>query len=293
MRNIEFTIITGLSGAGKTEALRCFEDMGYFAIDNLPPNLIPKVVELLRLPGAKVKKVALVIDVRGREYFAKVLDTLRELKTMNVHHQILYLEASDSAIIQRFKQTRRRHPLAEGGEVIDGIKMERDLLAELKEVAAMVIDTTGLQPAQLKEKIRDQFIGAPAKVGLQISVVSFGFKYGVPLDADMVMDVRFLPNPHYVPKLRRLTGESAAVREYVLDRPVTRNFLRRFEGMLGYLFPHYIKEGKTHFTIALGCTGGAHRSVAIASDVQRFLKDKGYQVVVRHRDIAREFQERE
>lgn len=289
MKDLEFTIITGLSGAGKSEAIRCFEDMGYFCIDNLPPTLIPKVAELLSLPGSKVRKVALVVDVRGREYFNKVWDVLRELKGMQINQQILYLEASDDTLVKRFKETRRRHPLAEGGEVIDGIKRERDLLSSLKEAADMVIDTTGVATYELKEKIRSQFVGGPAKKGLLISVISFGYKYGVPMDADLVMDVRFLPNPHYVDELSRLTGEDEEVHQFVLDRPVTKSFLKKFESLLSYLMPHYIKEGKTHFTIALGCTGGTHRSVTLAEEVRRFLKDKGYTVIVRHRDIGREF----
>lgn len=290
MKDLEFTIITGLSGAGKSEAIRCFEDMGYFCIDNLPPTLIPKVAELLSLPGSKVRKVALVVDVRGREYFDKVWDALRELKGMQIGHQILYLEASDDTLVKRFKETRRRHPLAEGGEVIDGIKRERDLLSSLKEAADMVIDTTGVATYELKEKIRSQFVGGPAKKGLLISVISFGYKYGVPMDADLVMDVRFLPNPHYVEELSRLTGEDEEVRQFVLERSVTKSFLNKFESLLSYLMPHYIKEGKTHFTIALGCTGGTHRSVTLAEEVQKFLKHKGYNVIVRHRDVGRGFE---
>lgn len=288
MKDLEFTIITGLSGAGKSEAIRCFEDMGYFCIDNLPPTLIPKVAELLSLPGSKVRKVALVVDVRGREYFNKVWDALRELKRMQISHEILYLEASDDTLIKRFKETRRRHPLAEGGEVIDGIKRERDLLSSLKEAADMVIDTTGIVTYELKDKIRSQFVGGPVEKGLLVSVISFGYKYGVPLDADLVIDVRFLPNPHYVDELSRLTGEDEEVRHFVLERSVTKSFLKKFESLLSYLMPHYIKEGKTHFTIALGCTGGTHRSVTLAEEVQKFLKDKGYNVIVRHRDVSRE-----
>lgn len=290
MKDLEFTIITGLSGAGKSEAIRCFEDMGYFCIDNLPPTLIPKVAELLSLPGSKVRKVALVVDVRGREYFNKVWDVLRELKGMQINQQILYLEASDDTLVKRFKETRRRHPLAEGGEVIDGIKRERDLLSSLKEAADMVIDTTGVATYELKEKIRSQFVGGPVKKGLLVSVISFGYKYGVPMDADLVIDVRFLPNPHYVDELSRLTGEDEEVREFVLKRPVTKSFLKKFESLLSYLMPHYVKEGKTHFTIALGCTGGTHRSVTLAEEIQKFLKDKGYNVIVRHRDVGREFE---
>lgn len=289
MKNLEFTIITGLSGAGKSEAIRCFEDIGYFCIDNLPPTLIPKVAELLSLPGSKVRKVALVVDVRGREYFDKVWDALRELKGVQIGYQILYLEASDGTLVKRFKETRRRHPLAEGGEVIDGIRRERELLSSLREAASMVIDTTGIATYELKDKIRLEFVRGPArKEGLLISVISFGYKYGVPMDADIVMDVRFLPNPHYVEELSGLTGEDEEVRQFVLKRSVTKNFLKRFESFLSYLMPHYIKEGKAHFTIALGCTGGTHRSVTLAEEVQKFLKDKGYNVIVRHRDVGRE-----
>jgi len=287
---LEFTIITGLSGAGKSEAIHCFEDMGYFCIDNLPAALISKVAEMLALPGSKARKVALVIDVRGGEYFDTLWDALRELKAMQIKYQILYLEASDETLVKRFKQTRRRHPLAKGGEIIDGIRRERKLLKSLKERAHLIIDTTGIPTYELKDKIRSHFLGEAVQKELLVSVISFGFKYGVPLDADLVMDVRFLPNPHYVEPLARLTGEDEAVRKFVLERLVTQQFMKKFESMLAFLMPHYVKEGKAHFTIALGCTGGTHRSVTLAEEIQKFLRDKGYNVMLRHRDIGRELE---
>lgn len=290
-QNIEVVIISGLSGAGKSHAIHCFEDMGYFCIDNLPPSLIPKVSDLLSIPGSRMRKVALVIDVRGGALFEEVWDVLRELKGKQIDYRILYLEASDDALIRRFKETRRRHPLAEGGQVIKGIKRERELLASLRDAADLVIDTSGIAVHDLKEKIKHDFLVEPMGKGLSVSVVSFGYKYGLPMDSDMVIDVRFLPNPYYVESLKKLTGEDEEVQKFVLERKETKNFLKSMKSFLAFLMPHYAKEGKTYFTIALGCTGGAHRSVTLAREIQQFLKEKGFNVVIRHRDIGREHTE--
>lgn len=284
---MEIVIITGLSGAGKSEAIRCFEDMGYFCIDNLPPALISKVVELCSLPGSKIENVALVMDVRGRAFFDTLANALSELKNKNIPHQIIFLEASDGELIKRFKETRRRHPLAEGGEIVEGIKKERHLLEALRGSADIVIDTTDLEAFELRDKIRSSFLGAQKRKGILITVVSFGYKYGVPLDADLVVDVRFLPNPHYVEELHVKTGEDKAVKDYVLKRKETQVFLEKFKDLLVFLLPYYLTEGKTHLTIALGCTGGAHRSVVLADEIEKFLKEKGYNIAVRHRDIKR------
>jgi UPF0042 nucleotide-binding protein len=284
----EVVIITGVSGAGKTQAIRSFEDMGYFCIDNLPPTLIPKVAELVFLPGSRVKRIALVIDVRGGELFDAVWDTLRELKAKQIDYKILFLDASDETVIKRFKETRRRHPLTEDGDIMLGIKRERELLTSLRESADLIIDTTDTPAYMLKDKIRTEFMVENPRTAMNVSVVSFGYKYGLPMDADLVVDVRFLPNPHYIEKLKNLTGEDKKVRQFVLDRPVTKDFLKRLETFLKFLMPHYVKEGKTHITIALGCTGGNHRSVVLANEIKNFLKETGYNVVLRHRDIGRE-----
>lgn len=287
IEKLEFTIITGLSGAGKTEAVRCFEDMGYFCIDNLPSTFIPKLAELCSLPGSRIGKVALVCDVRGGEFFDALFEALRELKSRDIGYQILFLEASDEELVKRFKETRRRHPLAEGGELIEGIHKERQLLESFRGRADMIIDTTNLEAYELRDKIRSSFLGRQKRKAILTTVISFGYKYGVPLDADLVMDVRFLPNPHYIEELRAYSGEDERVRDFVLKRKETQAFLRKFRDLLAFLLPYYISEGKTHLTIALGCTGGTHRSVVLANEIEKFLGEKGYNVVVRHRDVKR------
>ncbi|MFH1736747.1 MAG: RNase adapter RapZ [Actinomycetota bacterium] len=286
--SVEFVIITGLSGAGKSQAMHVFEDLGYFCIDNLPPALIPRVAELVALPGNRRSKVALVIDVRGGKFFDALWDSLRDLKAMQIEYRIMFLDASDETLVSRFKETRRRHPLAKGGEVSEGVARERTLLSDIKEAANVVIDTSGLASQQLKQKIVSRFRPGTFKTALAITVLSFGYKFGVPMDADIVMDVRFLPNPYYEDKLRHLTGENKRVKKFVLDRPVAVNFLKKSDSLLTLLLPNYAREGKTHFTVALGCTGGRHRSVALAEEVSAFLKGKGYNVILRHRDIIRD-----
>ena len=289
---MEFTIITGLSGAGKTEAVRCFEDMGYFCIDNLPPTLILKMAELCSLPGSKIKKVALVSDVRGGEFFDALSEALRELKKKNINRQILFLEASDETLVKRFKETRRRHPLARGGQIIEGIRKERELLGQLRGQADMIIDTSGSAAYELRDKIRTSFLGPQKRKGILITVVSFGYKYGVPMDADLVLDVRFLPNPNYIPDLQPLSGEDKKVKDFVLMREETKEFLQKYLDLLAFLLPHYVSEGKSHLTVALGCTGGTHRSVVLAEETRKFLRKKGYNVIVRHRDIGRDLEAR-
>ncbi len=287
-QNIEFAIITGLSGAGKSEAIKCFEDMGFFCIDNLPPSLIPKMAELCTLPGSKVRQVAMVCDVRGREFFDALLGELQKLKAQEVKYTILFLEASDEVLIKRFKETRRRHPLAEEGAIVDGIHQERHIMEQLRGQANLVIDTSNLAPFELKDKIRTAVLKKDKqKKGIMITVMSFGYKYGMPLDADLVIDVRFLPNPHYIESLRHFDGTNENVCEFVLDRAESQTFLRKFKSLLAFLLPRYVSEGKTHLTVAIGCTGGTHRSVAIAEEIAKFLRDKEYNVVLRHRDVKR------
>lgn len=285
MQEVEVTIITGLSGAGKSEAIRCFEDMGYFCIDNLPPKLILDIADLGSHPGSKIRKIAVVSDVRGGRFFEDLSESLKELKRRGIPYQILFLEASDEVMVKRFKETRRRHPLSVDGRVIDGIQKERKLMETLRGEADMIIDTSDLEAYELRDKIRSSFLKEEKKKGLLITVISFGYKYGIPLDADLVMDVRFLPNPHYIEELRQLTGLDKKVKKFVLNRRETKLFLRRFHNLLAFLLPHYISEGKTHLVIALGCTGGEHRSVALAEETSKFLLKQGYNTVVKHRDI--------
>lgn len=286
--NIEFAIITGLSGAGRSEAIKCFEDMGFFCIDNLPPSLIPKMAELATLPGSKVNQVAVVCDVRGGEFFDDLLEELRKLKEQRITYQILFLEASDEVLVKRFKETRRRHPLSEEGAIVEGIHRERRIMEQLRGQANIIIDTSNLAPFELKDKIRTAILKQDKqKKGIMITIMSFGYKYGMPLDADLVMDVRFLPNPHYIEALRDFDGTNEKVCDFVLNRSESRTFIKKFTGMLAFLLPRYVAEGKTHLTIAIGCTGGKHRSVAIAEEAAKFLREKDYNVVVRHRDYKR------
>lgn len=287
IRPARFVIVSGLSGAGKTEAIHCLEDIGFFCVDNLPPTLIPKFAELCLQSGGRVSRVALVVDIRGGEFFEKVHEGLAELDELGLPYEILFLEASDEALVRRFKESRRRHPLRPHGEVLEGIREERSKLQELRGRAHKIIDTSSLTVRQLKEEIAHLYGEAADEPRLTIAVVSFGYKYGLPMDADLIMDVRFLPNPHYVPALRPLTGNDPEVQEFVMRWPVTAEFIGRFASLLEFLIPYYIKEGKTTLMLAIGCTGGMHRSVTLANHLGRLLKEKGHRVVVRHRDLEK------
>lgn len=283
-QEVKFVIITGISGAGKSEAVHCYEDLGYFCIDNLPPQLIPKMAEMCILPGSKIGKVAVVSDIRGREFFSEFFSALEELREKKINYKILFLEASDEALVKRFKETRRRHPLFKEGAILDGITRERELLHDIKAASDTVVDTSTFTAAQLREHLRSAIVGKRQKSGLIITVYSFGFKYGIPLDADIVMDVRFLPNPHYIDELRDLDGEHRPVKDFVLKNRTSKAFLRKFFALLDLVIPQYVEEGKSHLAIAIGCTGGMHRSVVLASETARHLKDLHYNVMVRHRD---------
>jgi UPF0042 nucleotide-binding protein len=285
---LQFVIITGLSGAGKSQAIDSFEDAGYFCVDNLPPQLVPTMVDLFRREGSKVDRVAIVSDVRGGEYFGRLEQLLDELRERGVEHTLVFLEASNEALVRRFKETRRRHPAAEGGRVIDGIRRERRLLAPLRERATLVIDTSDISIHELKARLNKDIIQHSRRTNIVFAVVSFGYKFGIPIDADLLFDVRFLPNPHYDLRLRPLTGLDAEVRDFVLASPDTGEYLEHLLGMLDFLFPRYAAEGKAHLTIGVGCTGGRHRSVAIAQLIGDRYEKQGYYTVVRHRDIARD-----
>ena len=284
--NIEFLIVTGMSGAGKSQATHALEDLGFFCVDNLPPALVTKFAEIVRESQGRVRRVALVMDVRGGEFFNSLDQAIAALAGMGIRAQILFLDASDEVLVRRFEETRRKHPL--GGSILDGIRSERRRLEPLKERAHKVIDTSALTARELREELAEAFVRTSADRVLTVGVTSFGYKYGVPIDADLVFDVRFLPNPHYVETLRALPGSSPEVREYVLRSEDTREFQRRLHDMLGYLLPRYTAEGKSHLTIAVGCTGGKHRSVVVGEDLARFIRSLGYTVRLKHRDVRKE-----
>lgn len=285
-KHVQFVLITGLSGAGKTEAIRAFEDIGYFCIDNLPPMLIPKVAELCQQTEGKVQRVAVVSDIRGGAFFDHLIEALEELERVGFDYCIVFLEASRETLIRRFKETRRRHPLAPEGSIVDGIETEIQRLEEIRGKADLILDTTSMTPRMLREEIATRFLERQEE-RLQVSIISFGFKHGVPLDADLIFDVRFLPNPHYVPSLSPMTGNDNPVKEYVFRWPISQRFYEKLEDMIGFLLPLYGKEGKSQLIIGIGCTGGQHRSVAIANRLGEFVRSQGYQVIVRHRELGR------
>ncbi|WP_270345668.1 RNase adapter RapZ [Enterococcus thailandicus] len=280
--NLQLVIITGMSGAGKTVAIQSFEDMGYFCIDNMPPRLIPKFWELIKESG-KVTKMALGVDLRSRSFFEEIQKMLIEIvNTDFIDTSILFLDASDEELVARYKETRRTHPMAMDGLVTEGIRKERAILNELKVQASVVIDTTTMTPRQLREKIIATF-KTQEDQDFRIEFVSFGFKYGLPIDSDIVMDVRFLPNPHYIPELRPLTGMDQPVYDYVMSFTETEDFYSQFLHLLETVLPGYVKEGKSSLTVAIGCTGGQHRSVALTERLSKALSEN-YKVNVTHRD---------
>jgi RNase adapter protein RapZ len=280
------TIITGLSGAGRSEAARCLEDLGYFVVDNLPPALLPKMAELGSRPGGP-GRVAIVLDVRGGVFFGELSKALTQLADLSVPARILFLEASDQDLVNRYESTRRRHPLAPADRVVEGIRKERTMMEGLRGEADLIIDTSGLTPHELRDRIRDAFAEVPPEQSLQVSLVSFGYKYGAPRDADLVIDCRFLPNPHWVDDLRPLPGTDERVKTYVKGQQTYREFMRRLRSLLGFTLPGYLAEGKSYLTIAIGCTGGRHRSVVIAEDLAQFFRDNGLTPSVDHRDVDR------
>lgn len=284
-RAVNLLIITGMSGAGKTVAVQSLEDLGFFCVDNLPPILIPKFAELIKQSGGGIERVALVIDLRGREFFENLFGEIDKLSEMEgITFQILYLDANDQTLVTRYKETRRRHPLSPNGSPLEGIHLERKILQEIKGRASQIIDTSQLKPVQLREIIINQYSQQSSQ--LTINVLSFGFKYGIPIDADLVFDVRFLPNPHYVDDLRPKTGCDAEVSNYVMKWSETQEFLTKLLDFLSFSIPHYQREGKSQLVIGIGCTGGKHRSVAITEYIgQHFSKE--YSVRVTHRDMEK------
>ena len=280
------TIITGLSGAGRSEAARDLEDLGYYVVDNLPPALIGKMAELAGRPGGP-RRIAFVVDVRGGAFFLELAESLEELHAAGTAYRVLYLEASEEQLVSRYEATRRRHPLADGERVVGGIRKERPMMEPLREIADYIIDTTDLTPHELKDRIRETFAEAPPEESLQISLLSFGFKYGAPRDADLVIDVRFLPNPYWVETLRPLTGLDERVRGYVKGQKLYREFMRRLRSLFEFVLPGYVDEGKSYLTIAIGCTGGQHRSVVIVEELANFFRGQYLPVSVEHRDLDR------
>lgn len=284
----DLVVITGMSGAGRTEAIHTFEDLGYFCIDNLPARLLSSLLDLARgKADSTCPRVAVVCDARSRDFFSDLSGELARLKEAGVDYRLLFLDADDDKLIARYKSSRRRHPLCDDGMTIaQGIQRERALLFELKESAWTVIDTTEMLPPQLRAQIKSLFASGDERKGLAVTVYSFGFKHGAPADADIVIDVRFLPNPYYDPELRHLTGLDAAVRDFVMYRAETEEFQKRWRDLLDVVMPGYVAEGKQQLAIAVGCTGGQHRSVALAESTGDYLKAKGYRVSVAHRDLA-------
>lgn len=284
---MRFIIITGLSGAGKTQVVKAFEDMGDYCVDNMPPELIPKFAEIYRRSAKPDDCVAIVCDIRGGDMFRKLEGSLDELSELGYEYEILFLEASDETLVRRYKETRRNHPLAGGDRLIDGIRKERQLLDGVRKKAAKIIDTTTFSAAQLRKQIEAVYGTESNFGGMMVHIMSFGFKYGIPTDADLVFDVRFMPNPFYVPELKEHTGLEACIRNYVMDSDISREFLKKLIDMIEFLVPQYKKEGKLRLVIAVGCTGGHHRSVTIAEELYSAITMAGYNTMVSHRDIKK------
>lgn len=286
-REVDVTVITGLSGAGRSEAAKALEDLGWLVIDNLPPALITKMLSLALAPGNDIKRIALVIDARGGVFFSEAWEALGKLRRDIANFRMIFLEASDDALVRRFDASRRVHPLATDDRVVVGIQRERDLLSPFKEGADVVIDTSDMNVRALRTKLGAMFEGAHAVDGMKTTIVSFGYKYGLPLDSDIVLDVRFLPNPHWVEELRDHTGLEVPVRDYVLGQDTTMDFIDRTRDLFAVLLPGYAGEGRHYLTVAIGCTGGRHRSVVLAEEIGTMIRDKGFAATVIHRDVER------
>lgn len=283
---MRFIIVTGLSGAGKSEATNALEDMGYFCVDNLPPKLIKKFAEVCKQSKGSIDKVALVMDIRGGIFFDDLFESLSELSKEQFQYEILFLDTSDEVLVKRFKEKRRSHPLAPGGRVITGIELERQKLREVKDKADVIIDTSKYAIKDLREEMARKFGDKemPEKQ-MAITILSFGFKYGIPVDSDLVFDVRFIPNPFYIPELKPFSGNDEPVKNYVMEQTETQTFLQKANDMFEFLIPNYQKEGKRQLIISIGCTGGRHRSVAIANSIYETLRANNHDVYIEHRDI--------
>lgn len=283
---MRFIIVTGMSGAGRTQASHCMEDMGYYCIDNLPPVLIDKFADICQHSQGKLEKVALVMDLRGGYLFEQMADELQNLKNNGYDYEILFLDSNEETLIKRYKETRRKHPLASEGSILDGIRRERELLSPIRALADYIVDTSDMTIGNLKKKISELFFCGDNE-NFSVDIESFGFKYGMALDADLVFDVRFLPNPFYVASLKKKTGLDQEVADYVFSAKVTHDFSGKLADMVEFLLPYYIEEGKNTLVIAIGCTGGKHRSVAVAEWLAKRLKESGHKVTATHRDIEK------
>jgi UPF0042 nucleotide-binding protein len=282
----QIVIVSGLSGAGKSHVLHCFEDIGFFCVDNLPPPLIPTFVHLCTQGDGRSQRIGLGIDIRGREFLTQSFATIERLKIQGYRVEILFLEARDEVLVRRFSETRRPHPLARDRPIVEGIAQEREELQELRNRADLIIDTSGYTVHELKAFIAQRYLDRAQ--GMAVTLISFGFKYGPPYQADLLFDVRFLKNPNFVEPLRRLSGEDPRVASYVLGQPETGEFVGRLEGLIDFLLPLYEAEGRTYLTIGVGCTGGRHRSVVVIDRLRAYFEKRGVQPTVRHRDLDRQ-----
>lgn len=281
---MKFLVITGMSGAGKSQAMKVMEDMGYYCMDNLPPALLSKFAELCRESKKPIDKVAVVVDIRGGEFFQHLFESLNELCNNGVSYKILFLDASDNVLIKRYKELRRPHPLTPDGSLINGITRERELLNDVKDRADYIIDTSKLTLGMFREEISKLFLEGGEKRNISISITSFGFKHGILLDGDLIFDVRFLPNPYYISELKEYSGETEGVKEYVFKWQQTNIFISKVIEMLEFLIPYYVEEGKTQLVVGIGCTGGFHRSVAITNRIGEILTTNGHRTIISHRD---------
>lgn len=284
---MRFVVVTGMSGGGKSTALKMLEDAGFYCVDNLPLSLVEKFVELISMPNSEISKVVLGLDVRSDQSFRDATRVLKQLKGKGYQFEILFMDANDNVLIKRYKETRRVHPLAADGRLEDGVKKERRVLDDIKRNADYVIDTSNLLTRELKEELDRIFVGNGEYNNLMVTVMSFGFKHGIPADADLVFDVRFLPNPFYIDEMKRKTGNDKEVQDYVMSFKEAEEFLEKLVDMIRFLMPNYVKEGKYRLVIAIGCTGGKHRSVTLANELYKRLKDEGkYGIKLDHRDVG-------
>lgn len=288
---MEFVIISGMSGAGKSVAMKAFEDMNFYCVDNIPPVLIPKFVELCYSNAGQIQSVALVVDIRGRQFFDDLDESLKQLKSKGYRYKILFLESNESSLVRRYKETKRTHPLLPNGRISDGIAIERGKLKHIRELSDFIIDTSALTIWQLRNEITDIFQEGKSAKALTISFTSFGFKKGMPQDADLMFDVRFLPNPYYVESIRHLTGNDPEIQEYVLKFNEAGLFLTKIQDLITFLLPYYIREGKSQLVVAVGCTGGKHRSVTMANKLFDYFKAEGWLCTCSHRDIESGYSE--
>lgn len=284
---MEFVIITGMSGAGKSQTIKILEDINYYCMDNMPPALLPNFAELCNSSSKDVNKVAVVADIRGGIFFKDLFNSLDELKNKGIKYRILFLDASDDELVKRYKEQRRPHPLSTTGTIIDGIHEERISLEEVKKRSDYIIDTTNMKIGRLKEELLNIFVQGNITFNLNITVMSFGYKYGIPQDSDLVFDVRFLPNPFYIEELKHFTGNDKNVQDYVMGFDTTTIFIHKLADLLLFLLPHYIKEGKSNLVISIGCTGGKHRSVTISNHIASILSGENFRVLLNHRDVEK------